>query len=241
MSVHVGHMHPWQIVPAHIGHWLEKHLLAAAAAGLLLVMAGIAIATVARHRPHPIQFLDAIDEITTCKASLIVRTEKDIGLWARLSGEYLCFDRQKGTMLRVSRNGVTERIEVDDGVHRSSYTVGGGVVRSASLHSLDRVKKQLRIEEIRGEKWDVVSSSVAAPSDDPSYYRYLFKSAGHPKNELFLVLSKDNRLTVMHLRQPAASTRPTREDLIAHFDLPIERSWFVADARNPQLAMLTAK
>ena len=99
MSVHVGHIHFWEIQPSHIQRWLEKHLITAASAGVLLAVVAFAIATKDRDR-DPVQFLDAVDEITTCKATLIHRTMHENDLMSLVS-ERIVFDRYKGTVARL--------------------------------------------------------------------------------------------------------------------------------------------
>ena len=231
MSAHVGHIHFWEIFPAHTRRWLEKHVVTAASTVLVLAVAGIGIATEASRR-DPIRFLDAVDEITTCKMTLIVWTEQDDNLSSSV-WETVVFDRHKGSTTRFSRDGVTERIEVDDGVDRSIYAAGGDVVRSVSLHSLGRLKKKLHIEDIRSEKWDVVYSKTIS-SDGPMFYRrFHLKGRGSSAKELDLTVSRDNRLTNLQYRQHVEAIRPMKLVVIANFDTPVKPTWFVADGTNP--------
>ena len=195
-------------------------------------MAGIAIASVAKHRAHPIRFLDSIDYIETCRATVIVRSGEVNGTFSPLLESFV-FDREMGTTTRASRGGVTERVKVDDGVNQTRFAAGDEVQTNESLHSLDRLKKKLQIEKIRRENWDVVYSKVIS-SDGPRFHRrYLLRSDGPLQKELVLTVSGDNRLTNLQLRQSVQASRPTSEAVFAVFDVPIERSWFVADHTNP--------
>ena len=235
MSVHIPHphLHLPQHITADTWHWLRKHMLGAACTAAVVIVAGLLITSLANQTSHPIGYLTSFDGISTCNAIIAVRKVQENGLSSSSSTEVTTFDRTLGTATRLSIDGVTEQIKIDNGVAQLTYAADGTTSNDPSSHSLEQLKRMLRIDSMRQDKWKVVESTVTATGAPRFYRQYRMKSTGPMDKELFLVVSEDNRLTALWFQHRVDSTSPTTLTMIASFDMPVDMSQFELGGANP--------